>query len=101
MAGLIERAGFAFIPGPFQYSAGVIARPGATIERARFLRPVPLMDGFARIEAFMAAVGLPLTAFCACDCARRRRASIRSSPTIWCARAPLRAARPGISAGRR
>ena len=67
MAGLIEREGFAFIPGPFQYSAGVIARPGYRVERFRFARPVPLMDGFARIEALAAAEQLPLTAFCACE----------------------------------
>lgn len=67
MAGLIERAGYGFIPGPFQYSAGVVARPGHVIERVRFMRPVPLADGFAGIETFLAAEQLPLTAFCACE----------------------------------
>ncbi len=67
MTGLIERHGYAFIPGPFQYSAGVVARPGHAIERVRFLRPVPLAEGFARIEAFLAAEGLPLAAFAACE----------------------------------
>ena len=67
MAGLNERTGYAYIPGPFQYSAGIVARPGYTVERLRFMRPVPLEEGFARIEAFMAAEPLPLKAFAACE----------------------------------
>jgi len=63
----IDRAGYRYIPGPFQYSAGVAALPGHTIERVRFANPIPLADGFARIEAFLHASGLPLTAFCACE----------------------------------
>ncbi|MGH7211764.1 MAG: 2-amino-5-chloromuconate deaminase CnbZ, partial [Acetobacteraceae bacterium] len=64
---MVERAGYGFIPGPFQYSAGVAARPGFAIERVRFARPVPLADGFARIEAFLKARRQPLAAFCACE----------------------------------
>ncbi len=67
MPGLIEREGYGFIPGPFQYSAGVVARPGHRIERVRFMRPVPLAGGFAAVEAFLASEALPLTAFCACE----------------------------------
>lgn len=59
--------GFRFINGVFQYSAGVAALPGHEIVRARFFRPVPLAAGFAAIEAHLAAVGRPLTAFCACE----------------------------------
>jgi hypothetical protein len=59
--------GFRFIPGPFQYSAGVAALPGFMIQRVRFLNPVPLAEGFARIEAFLAAAGVKTTAFCACE----------------------------------
>ena len=67
MSGMVERTGYGFIPGPFQYSAGVAARPGFAIERVRFARPAPLADGFARIEAFLTARGQPLAAFCACE----------------------------------
>ena len=58
---------YRFIHGPFQYSAGVAAEPGFEIERARFLRPVPLDEGFRAIEAYLEARNRPLTAFCACE----------------------------------
>jgi hypothetical protein len=67
MTGTIDRDGYRYIPGPFQYSAGVAAMPGYTIERVRFANPVPLLDGFRRIEVFLRDAGLPLTAFCACE----------------------------------
>ncbi len=63
----VEFQGYRYIPGPFQYSAGVAALPGYVIERARFARPVAVVDGFRRIEAYLKAEGLPLTAFCACE----------------------------------
>jgi hypothetical protein len=59
--------GFRFMPGVFQYSAGVAAEPGFRIERARFRRPVPIAEGFAAIEAHLRALGRPFTAFCACE----------------------------------
>lgn len=59
--------GYRYIPGVFQYSAGVAAEPGFQIERVRFRRPVPIAEGFAAIEARLAALGRPLTAFCACE----------------------------------
>lgn len=59
--------GYAFIPGVFQYSAGVAALEGFRIERVRFAAPVPLAEGFARIAAALAEAGRPLTAFCACE----------------------------------
>ena len=62
-----ERNAYRYIPGPFQYSAGVAAKPGFAMQRVRFANPVPLMEGFRRIEAYMAAEGLPLTAFAACE----------------------------------
>lgn len=62
-----EAGGYRWIRGPFQYSGGVVALPGFTLERARFARPVPLAEGFRRIEAHLAALGRPLTAFCACE----------------------------------
>ena len=58
---------YRFIPGVFQYSAGVAAEPGFRIERVRFLKPVPLAEGFRLIERTLQAAGQPLTAFCACE----------------------------------
>lgn len=59
--------GFRFVQGVFQYSAGVAAEPGFEIERVRFRRPVPLAEGFAAVERHIAALGRPMTAFCACE----------------------------------
>ena len=59
--------GYRFIPGPFQYSGGVAAEAGFRIERVRFARPVPLAQGFAAVEAHLARLGRPVTAFCACE----------------------------------
>lgn len=63
----VEREAYRYIPGPFQYSAGVVAKPGFAMQRVRFANPVPLVEGFRRIEAFLTAEGLPLTAFAACE----------------------------------
>jgi hypothetical protein len=59
--------GYRFIPGVFQYSGGAAAEPGYAIERVTFAKPVPLKQGFERIEAAIKARGRPLTAFCACE----------------------------------
>ncbi|MBV9519659.1 MAG: hypothetical protein JO068_16240 [Hyphomicrobiales bacterium] len=59
--------GYRFIPGPFQYSGGVAALPGHRLERIRFHAPVPLEQGFSRIERYLGEAELPLTAFCACE----------------------------------
>ena len=67
MSNTIQRDGYRYIPGPFQYSAGVAAVPGYAIERVRFANVLPLEEGFRRIEALLTAEGLPLTAFCACE----------------------------------
>jgi len=66
------RGGYRYIPGPFQYSAGVAAESGHAIERVSFRAPLPLQQGFARIAAMLSARGRPLTAFCAASCARPR-----------------------------
>jgi len=58
---------YRFIPAVFQYSGGVAAEPGFTLERAQFRRPVPLAAGFAAIEAHLTALGRPTTAFCQCE----------------------------------
>lgn len=59
--------GYRYMPGVFQYSGGVAALPGLRIERVRFANPVPLDQGFARIEALLKEVGRPTTSFCACE----------------------------------
>jgi hypothetical protein len=59
--------GYRFIPGGFQFSGGVAATQGFEIKRFRFRIPVPLADGFARIEKTIMGAGRPLTAFCACE----------------------------------
>jgi hypothetical protein len=59
--------GYRFLPGVFQYSGGAAAQSGHAIERVRFRVPVPLAEGFARIERIIGAAGRPLTAFCACE----------------------------------
>lgn len=63
----VPEGGFRFIPGVYQYSAGVIAEPGFTLERVRFAAPVPLMRGFARIAEMLEAAGRPKAAFAACE----------------------------------
>jgi hypothetical protein len=59
--------GYRYVRGVFQYSAGVAAEAGFAIERARFLRPPPLAEGFAAVEAHLKALGRPSTAFAACE----------------------------------
>ncbi len=60
-------SGYRFMPGVSQYSAGVAALPGFTLERVRFARPVPLRQGFERIAQILKDAGRPLTAFAACE----------------------------------
>jgi hypothetical protein len=62
-----EAGGFRFIKGVSQYSAGVAAQPGYALERVRFLKPVPLAEGFRRIAEIIKAAGRPLSAFAACE----------------------------------
>ncbi|MDE0060078.1 MAG: hypothetical protein OXI22_13555 [Defluviicoccus sp.] len=64
---IFEAGGYRYMPGVFQYSGGVAAESGFAIERARFRRPLPLEEGFAAIEAHLATLGRPPTAFCACE----------------------------------
>ncbi len=59
--------GYRYVKGVFQYSAGVAAEPGYRLERVRFANPVPLEEGFRRIEQIIKASGRPLTAFAACE----------------------------------
>lgn len=59
--------GYRFLTHAFQYSGGVAAEPGFMIERARFSRPLPLEAGFDAVEAYLAGLGRPFQAFCACE----------------------------------
>jgi hypothetical protein len=63
----LSAGGYRFIPAVFQYSSGAAALPGHAVERVRFRTPVPLAQGFERIERHITAAGRPLTAFCACE----------------------------------
>lgn len=63
----LPEGGYSYIPGVFQYSAGVAALPGFRIERVRFSRPVPLKAGFERIARALEQADRPLRAFCACE----------------------------------
>ena len=58
---------YRYIKAVFQYSGGVAAEPGYEIERARFLRPLPLADGLAAAEAHLRSLGRPSAAFAACE----------------------------------
>ena len=69
MSGAVDfsAGGFRFLPSVFQFSAGVAALPGHAIERVQFRTPVPLKQGFGRIERLITEAGRPLTSFCACE----------------------------------
>ena len=64
---IFEPGGYRYVRGPFQYSGGVAAETGYGIERVRFANPVPVQEGFRRIEAYLDTVGRPYTSFCACE----------------------------------
>lgn len=53
--------GYRYIPSVFQYSGGVAAQPGFALERVRFLKPLPMAEGVAAIEAYLASIGRPTT----------------------------------------
>ena len=57
--------GFSFLRGGSAYSAGVVAASGFTIEHVRLSRAIPLMAGFALVEAHLRAAGRPRAALCA------------------------------------
>jgi hypothetical protein len=67
--------GYRYLPGVFQYSAGVAALDGFRIERAMFRTAIPLVEGFRRIGAFLTAAGRPLAALCACELRSPRQMS--------------------------
>jgi hypothetical protein len=59
--------GYSYLPGVFQYSAGVAAMPGFEILRVSFRKAPPLREAFHAAEAIIKAAGRPLTAFAACE----------------------------------
>src|SRR5262249_17263751 len=65
MAGAVDfsAGGYRFLPSVFQFSGGAAALSGHAIERVRFHRPVPLKQGFERIERLITEAGGPLAAF--------------------------------------
>ncbi len=64
---VFKSGGYRYIKAGFQFSSGVAAEPGFEIERARLARPLPLRAGFGAVEAHLAALGRPSTAFAACE----------------------------------
>jgi hypothetical protein len=66
-------SGYRFMPGVSQYSCGIAALGGYTIERARFAEPVPMKVGFERIAKILKAAGRRSPLSAPASCARRRR----------------------------
>jgi hypothetical protein len=64
---VFREGGYRFFKAVFQYSSGVAAEHGFEIERVRLLKPLPLTEGFAAIEAHLKGLGRPNTAFAACE----------------------------------
>ncbi|MDQ8730850.1 hypothetical protein [Bradyrhizobium sp. LHD-71] len=70
MAEIIDfKAGdFSFLVAPGgPFSGGVRANKGFALHRARFDKPVPMMDGFKRIKQHLEKLGRPVTALAACE----------------------------------
>ncbi|HEY1935290.1 MAG TPA: hypothetical protein VGG99_25065 [Acetobacteraceae bacterium] len=63
----VPGGGYRYIPGVFQYSAGVAALDGFQIERVELLQPIPLAAGFTFMEHYITRQDRPLLAFCACE----------------------------------
>ncbi len=63
---LIENraGGYSFLKGLAPYSAGVVAGAGFQIERARFVKPLPIAAAFDRVDAHLKTIGRPAQALC-------------------------------------
>lgn len=60
--------GYKFIVSPGgPFSSGVATLPGFALRRVRFLRPIPMADGFAFIKKHLEHEGRPVTALAACE----------------------------------
>jgi hypothetical protein len=64
---VFQPGGYRYIKAVFQYSSGLAAEAGFEIERARFARPLPLAEAYCAVEAYLKALGRPVTAFAACE----------------------------------
>jgi len=64
---VFKPGGYRYLKAGFQFSSGVAAEAGFEIERARLARPLPVAAGFAAVEAHLASLGRPSTAFAACE----------------------------------
>jgi hypothetical protein len=64
-----SRGNYRFLPGAVAppFCRAVVADPGFEIVRAEFDRPPPWREGFARVEAHLAALGRPRQALCAVE----------------------------------
>ena len=62
-----EPGNYRYVPGPFQYSGGVVAEAGFDVHRVRFQTPRPMAEAFHSIETHLERQGRPTTAFCACE----------------------------------
>ena len=64
---VFNEGGYRYIKAGYQFSSGVAAEAGFEIERARFAAPPPVAAGMSAIEAHLARLGRPSTAFAACE----------------------------------
>jgi hypothetical protein len=64
---VFKPGGYRYLKAGFQFSSGVAAEAGFEMERARLARPLPVAAGFAAVEAHLASLGRPSTAFAACE----------------------------------
>ncbi|MBP8295788.1 MAG: hypothetical protein KAX84_06740, partial [Burkholderiales bacterium] len=64
---VFEPGGYRYLKAVFQYSGGIAALPGYEVERARFMRPLPMTEAFATVEAHLKSLGRPTAAFAACE----------------------------------
>lgn len=62
-----RQGGYSYLPGVFQYSAGVAALRGYEIVRVTFRKAPRLAEGFRQAGEIIKAAGRPLTAFAACE----------------------------------
>ncbi len=58
------KGGYSFLKGIAPYSAGVVANTDFEIERARMATPLPIPEAFARLDAYLAALGRTPQALC-------------------------------------
>lgn len=61
------KGGYHFWKGIAPYSAGVVAEAGYEVVHARFVKPVPLAAGLARVRSEVLAAKRPIEALCAME----------------------------------